>query len=174
VRARSVVVVVGAVVLLLSLARGGGAAAGAPVPAARVSVQPLEGPVGASLRAQIARLVRVHGFRVVTSIPRVQGTGQYLTLARDHRLAAFIATDLEELRTRRTPTIALTILIWDGARGSVLGRWSASGPPRQLPKVLARGFWKHLGPALQQARAPESEVLAPAPPMRIGDVSAVD
>lgn len=168
---RSLVVVRG-LVLLLSLARGGGSVARAAAP--RVSVQPLDGPVGASLRAQIARLVRAHGFRVVTSIPRVQGTGQYLTLARDHRLAAFIAADLEEIRTRRTPTIAVTILIWDGAQGSVLGRWSASGPVRHLPKLLAKGFWKHLGPALEQARTPESEVLAPAPPMRIGDVSAVD
>jgi hypothetical protein len=166
-RVRSRLLVVVGWLMLLSLA-GSGSAAGAPT--LRVSVQPLEGPVGAALRQQIARLLRGHGFQVLTSIPRVEGTGQYLTLARDHRLAAFVAGDLEEHRTRQT----LTILIWDGAQGSVLARWSASGPARQLPRLLAKGFWKHLGPALDKARAPESNVLPPAPPVRMGDASVVD
>ena len=139
---------------------------GQPAQAAvlRVSVQPVEGTVGSLLRQQIVRLVRGHGFRVVTSIPRVGGTGQYLSLARDHRLAAFVTGELEDHKTRQT----LTILVWDGANGSVVGRWSASGPSRQLSKALARGFWKHLGPALAKAQAPQSSQPLPhAPPMRI-------
>jgi hypothetical protein len=129
----------------------------------RVSVQPLEGPIGPSLRQQIARMVRGHGFRVVTSIPRVDGTGQYLTLARDHQLAAFVTGDLEDHKTRNT----ITLLVWDGANGSVLGRWSTSAPPKQLGRALARGFWKHLGRAIAKAQPPPSTELAPAPPMRI-------
>lgn len=155
---------------LLVLANGvgsGGRAQGAT--SARVAVQPLDGPTGASLRQQIARLVRGHGFQVLTSIPRVAGTGQYLDLARDHRLTAFIAADIEEHKTRQT----LTILIWDGASGSVLSRWSATGSVKALPRTLARGFWKHLGPALEKAQAPPSTDLAPAAPLRI-DASAVD
>ena len=158
--------------LLVVAVVAGGVAGPAPAVAAvaRISVQPVEGPVGPVLRQQIARLVRGHGFRVVTSIPRVAGTGQYLSLARDHRLAAFVTGDLEEHRTRQT----LTILIWDGAGGSVVGRWSASGPTKQLPRLLARGFWKHLGSALERAQAPLSaEPLPPAPPMRI-DASVID
>lgn len=153
---------------LLVLANAvGGRAEGAT--SARVAVQPLEGPAGASLRQQIARLVRGHGFQVLTSIPRVAGTGQYLELARDHRLTAFIAADIEEHKTRQT----LTILIWDGASGSVLSRWSATGSVKALSKTLARGFWKHLGPALEKAQAPPSNDLPPAAPMRI-DASVVD
>jgi hypothetical protein len=160
--------------LLAVLVGGGGrtlslsSSAWASSAPARISVQPLDGPVGPVLRQQIARLVRGHGFRVVTSIPRVAGTGQYLSLARDHRLAAFVTGDLEEHKTRQT----LTILIWDGAGGSVVGRWSASGPTKQLPRLLARGFWKHLGSALEKAQAPvATDPLGPAPPMRI-DASA--
>jgi hypothetical protein len=164
---RAAILVVG--VLALGLARVAPAAAQTP---GRVAVQPIGGtpvPSCAALRQQIARLLREHGYRALTSIPGVQGTGQYLTLARDHRVAAFVASDLEEHRTRQT----LTILIWDGAQGAVLDRWSVTGPARQLGKLLAKGFWKHLGPALERARAPESTVLAPAPPMRI-DASDVD
>jgi hypothetical protein len=165
VRPRYVVIWSTALVLVLATSEQAlGAAA-----AARVSIQPLDGAIGSSLRQQIARLVRGHGFQVVTSIPRVDGTGQYLALARDHRLTAFFCGDLEEHRTRQT----LTLLVWDGAEGSVLGRWSASGPARQLPKLLAKGFWKHLGSALERAKAPPSDTLAPAPPLRI-DASAVD
>jgi hypothetical protein len=122
------------------------------------------------MRQQIARLVRGHGFQVLTSIPRVEGTAQYPAVARDHRLAAFVTCDLEEHKTRQT----LTILIWDGARGDVLGRWSASGSIKALSKALARGFWKHLGAALERAQAPESDELAPAPPMRIDASNAID
>src|SRR5687768_15345184 len=104
--------------------------------AARVSVQPIEGTMGPDVRKQVARMLRCKGFRVVTSVNRVQGTGQYLTLARDHRLAAFVSADIEERRTRHT----ITFLIWNGANGSVLARWSASAVPKRLPKAVAKGF----------------------------------
>lgn len=136
----------------------------------RVAVQPLEGPAGVPLRQQIARLVREHGFRVLTSLPRVQGTSQYPEIARDHQLAAFVTCDLEEHKTRQT----LTILIWDGARGEVLGRWSARGSVKALAKMLSREFWKKLGPALEKAQTPESTELGEAPPMRIEAGSPVD
>jgi hypothetical protein len=136
----------------------------------RVAVQPLEGPVGASLRQQIARLVRGHGFQAVTSLPRVEGTSQYPRIARDHRLAAFVTCDLEDHKKRQT----LTILVWDGARGDVLARWSASGSVKVVSKALARDFWKRLGPALEKAQTPESNELEPAPPMRIDAGSPVD
>ncbi len=145
-----------------------GSVAAEPVP--RVAVQPLEGPVGSSLRQQIARLVRGHGFQVLTSIPRVAGTAQYPEVARDHRLAAFVTCDLEDHKRRQT----LTILIWDGARGDVLARWSASGSVKAVSKALSRNFWKHLGPALERAQTPESNELEPAPPMRIDAGSPVD
>jgi hypothetical protein len=132
-------------------------------PGLRVSVQPFEGELGPSLRGQIARLLRGHGCRVVTSVPRVGGTGQYLTLARDHRLAAFVTGDLEEGRTRHS----VTFLVWDGATGSVLGRWSASAAPKNLPKAIAKGFWKALGPRFEAAQAPPSDELPPAPTMYV-------
>jgi hypothetical protein len=132
-------------------------------PAARISVQPFDGTVGPSLRQQITRLLRERGYRVVTSIARVEGTGQYLTLAKNHRLCAFVTGDLEERPRRHT----VTFLVWDGASGSVLARWSASAPPKHLAKAVGKGFWKHLGPALDGAHAPPSNELPPAPPMRI-------
>jgi hypothetical protein len=129
----------------------------------RISVQPLQGPGDVVLRRQIARMVRARGFRVVTSIPAVAGTAQYVTLAREHRLAGFVTADIEERRTRNT----ITLLVWSGATGSVVGRWSTSAPPKRLPRALARGFWKNLGKAIKTAEAPPSNYLPPAPPMRI-------
>jgi hypothetical protein len=158
----------GLVALGMLVANAGTAAAAGSTP--RVAVQPLEGTLGASLRQQIARLLRGHGFHVLTSLPRVDGTAQYPAVARDHRLAAFVTCDLEEHRTRQT----LTILIWDGARGDVLARWSARGSARALAKMLSREFWKRLGPALEKAQAPESTELGEAPPMRIDAGSPVD
>jgi hypothetical protein len=142
------------------LAMTGAGRAGA---ASRVSVQPFDGEDGPALRQQIGRLLRQHGFRVLTSIARVDGTGQYLTLARDHRLAAFVTGDVEAHRRRQT----ITFLVWNGATGSVLGRWSASAAPRRLPKLVTRRFWKQLGHALDDAAAPPSGELPPAPPMYI-------
>jgi hypothetical protein len=138
-------------------------------PAARVSVQPFDGTAGPALRQQIARALRGHGYRVVTSIARVDGTGQYLSLARDHRLAAFVTGDMEEGRRRQS----ITFLVWNGATGSVLGRWSVSAAPKRLARAVAKGFWKHIGPVLDGAQPPPSNELPPAPPMRI-DASNID
>jgi len=132
-------------------------------PGLRVSVQPLEGELGPSVRGQIARLLRGRGARVITTIPRVGGTSQYLTLAKDNRLAAFVTGDLEET----THWARVTFLVWDGASGSVLGRWTASAPRKNLPKAIAKGFWKALGPRFEGAQAPPSEELGEAPPMYV-------
>lgn len=144
-----------------------GSAAAAPVahvrPGLRVSVQPFEGELGPALRGQVARLLRGHGCRVVTTLPRVAGTGQYPGLARDHRLAAFVTGDLEEGRGRQS----ITFLVWDGASGSVLGRWTTSAAAKKLPKAVAKGFWKALGPRFEGAQAPPSDELEPAPPMYV-------
>jgi hypothetical protein len=130
-------------------------------PGLRVSVQPINGELGPALRAQLARLLRSRGCRVLTTLPRVEGTGQYLTMAKDNRLAAFISADIEEGRSRHS----VTFLLWDGASGNVLGRWSASAAPRNLAKTVAKGFWKNLGPRFDGAQAPPSDVLDEAPPM---------
>ena len=132
-------------------------------PGLRVSVQPINGEVGPALRGQIARLLRARGCRVVTSLPRVEGTGQYLSMAKDHRLAAFVAADLEE----GAHWNRVTFLVWDGASGNVLGRWTASAAPKNLAKTIAKGFWKNLGPQVSGATAPPSEELGEAPPMYV-------
>ena len=130
--------------------------------ASRVSVQPFEGELGPDLRKQVVKILRGHGFRVVTSIARVQGTGQYLTLAKDNRLAAFVTGDLEERRNHAS----ITFLIWNGANGSVLGRWSASAPSKKLPKAIAKGFWKRLKQAFEDAAPPAvPKPMDEAPPM---------
>jgi hypothetical protein len=143
----------------------------APAQAAeRVSVQPFEGDIGPALRQQITRILRGHGYRVVTSIPRVSGTGQYLTLARDHHLAAFVTGDIETRGRRPKPDSVhtVTFLVWNGSNGSVLARWSASAVPKRMPKAIAKGFWKRLGKALENASAPPlPPELGEAPPMYI-------
>jgi hypothetical protein len=65
--------------------------------------------------------------------------------------------------TRRS----ITFLVWNGATGSVVGRWSASSGPKHIRRAVARGFWKHLSKALAQAQAPPRPDLEPAPPMYI-------
>ena len=132
-------------------------------PGLRVSVQPIGGELGPALRGQVARLLRARGCRVVTSLPRVAGTGQYLTMAKDHRVAAFVSADLEEGPHRSS----VTFLLWDGASGNVLGRWSASAAPKNLAKTVAKGFWKNLGPRFDGAQAPPSDDLGEAPPMYV-------
>jgi len=129
----------------------------------RVAVQPFDGDVGPPLRDDVARILRARGYQIVRSIPRADGTGPYLSLAQDHRLTAFVTGDVEMRGTRRS----ITFLVWNGATGSVVGRWSASSGPRQIRRTVSRGFWKHLSKALAQTQAPPRNDLEPAPPMYI-------
>ena len=156
-------------VLLVALAL---AVAVAPLAraAGRISVQPIDGELGPALRQEVARILRGHGLHPMTSIARVDGTGQYLTLARDHRLAALVTGDIEEHRTRAT----IRFLVWNGATGSVLGRWEATAPPKRLGKAVAKGFWKHLKPAFEEAAPPPSTELPPAEPMFVNAGDPVD
>lgn len=139
---------------------------GRALAAERVSVQPFDGNSGAALRQQVARMLRGRGFRVLTSISRVNGTGQYRELARDHRVTAFVTGELDE---RRPGHHRVTFLVWNGATGVVVGRWSAAGNPKRLPKTVAKGFWKHLRRALEGAVAPPPppSELPPAEPMYV-------
>jgi hypothetical protein len=139
-------------------------------PAARVSVQPFDGDSGPALRQEVAKLLRDHGYHVITSIARVSGTAQYPALASDHRVAAFVTGDMQESRRRHS----VTFLVWNGATGSVIGRWEASAAPKRLARAVVKGFWKRLGPALGEAQPPPSNELPPAPPLRIDAGSAID
>jgi len=154
---------VGALLLLFTIGPARAQPMARVPPGLRVSVQPINGELGPTLQSQIARLLRGRGCRVMTSLPRVGGTGQYLTMAKDHRLAAFVSADIQEGRSRHT----ITFLVWDGASGSVRGRWTASAAPKKLPKAVAKGFWKALGPRFDGVQAPPSDELEPAPPMYV-------
>jgi hypothetical protein len=132
-------------------------------PGLRVSVQPIGGELGPALRAEIARLLRAHGCHVMTTLPRVAGTGQYLEMAKDNHVAAFVSADLEE----RAHSDSVTFLVWDGASGNVLGRWSSAAAPKNLAKAVAKGFWKNLGPRVGGAAAPPSDDLQEAAPMYV-------
>jgi hypothetical protein len=132
-------------------------------PGLRVSVQPIGGELGPALRGQLARLLRGRGCRVTTALSAVSGTGQYPELARDNRLAAFVVADLVEGPHRDI----VTFLVWEGASGSVLGRWSASGAPKEIFKAVAKGFWKNLGPRFEGLQAPPSDELGEAAPMYV-------
>jgi hypothetical protein len=128
----------------------GGRAGGSQQRGGRIAVQPINGASGQALRSYVTRLVRGRGFRPVTSIPRYEGTGQYPGLARDHRLAAFITADL----TERGKWQSVTFLVWDGASGTVVGRWSTGAHADRFHQAVGRGFWKNLGPAVLRSHAP--------------------
>jgi hypothetical protein len=131
----------------------------------RVAIQPFNGPDPESraVRQQVARIVARHGFRVLTSIPPVSGTGQYPQIARDRGLQAFVVADV----TTRGNRLAVTFLIWQGVDGSVVGRWETAAGKPKLARILAKEFWKRLGPAITRSLAPPSTRLAPAPTMYI-------
>jgi hypothetical protein len=131
--------------------------------APRVAVQPFGGPEAEPLRRQVASIVGKHGFRVFTSLAQVSGTSQYPGLAKDKHLSAFVVGDVVEKGKR----LSLSFLVWQGIDGSVVGRWEVAAPKRKIAGRLAKEFWKHLGPAIEKAIAPPSDVLPPAPPMRI-------
>jgi hypothetical protein len=131
--------------------------------APRVAVQPFGGPETEPWRKQVARIVGKHGFRVLTTLAQVSGTSQYPGLAKDKHLSAFVVGDAVEKGNR----LSLSFLIWQGFDGSVLGRWEVAGTKRKIAGRLAREFWRRLGPAIEKAMAPPSDVLPPAPPMRI-------
>jgi len=131
--------------------------------APRVAVQPFGGPETEPLRKQVASIVGKHGFRVLTTLAPVSGTSQYPGLAKDKHLSAFVVGDVVEKGKR----INLSFLIWQGIDGNVIGRWEVVGPKQKLARRLAKEFWKRLGPAIEKALAPPSDVLPPAPPMRI-------
>jgi Amt family ammonium transporter len=103
----------------------------------------------------VARLIHGRGIDVVTALPRVDDPGQYVPLAREKHLAAFVTGDVAQSRRGRAAARqTITFVIWNGATGSKLGHWSASAPPRRLPGVVARGFFKNLGSALAAADQP--------------------
>jgi hypothetical protein len=129
-----------------------------------VAVQPIPGAQGAPLRALVSRIVRGRGFRTMTSLPHYDGTGQYPALARQHHLTAFVTGDVEE----RGKWSSVTFLVWNGVSGSVIGRWTASGPTDALGRAVGRGFWAHLGPAVLRAAPPPLPIdQQQAPTMRI-------
>jgi hypothetical protein len=100
----------------------------------------------------------------MTGLPRYEGTGQYPLLARDNQLAALVTADTAE----RGRWQSITFLVWNGASGSVVGRWTASAPTQVLARTVGRGFWSHLGPAIRRAARPRmSPFMAPAPTMHI-------
>ena len=129
----------------------------------RVAVQPFGSPETEPFRQQVAKIVGRHGFKVVTSLASVSGTSQYPGLAKDKHLTAFVVADTDD----RGDRIALSFLVWQGIDGSVIGRWEVAGPKKRMSGKLAREFWKRLGPAIAKAQAPQSDVLSPAPTMRI-------
>ena len=137
-----------AMMLLVTLTGVEASAAEPALP--RIAIQPVNGApdlVGASLRAQMAHLVRARGFRVVSTTASVESTVQYAPLAQGRKVGAYVIGDLDRSKRRHK----LTIVVLDGERGSVLGRWSLSAPTTNPGKFLASGFWKHLGPALAKA-----------------------
>jgi hypothetical protein len=138
----------------------------------RVAVQPFNGPDPDSkaVRHQVARIVAKHGFRVLTSVPSVSGTGQYPQIARNRELKAFVVADIEQRGSR----LAMTFLVWQGLDGSVVGRWEVAASKAMLPRTLKRDFWKKLGSAIEKAMAPPSTRLAPAPTMYIDASSRHD
>lgn len=146
-------------------ARGRGASRPARAPAGHVvAVQPIQGEQGAPLRALVSRIVRSRGFRPMTSLPHYDGTGQYPAVAREHHLTAFVTGDVEE----RGKWSSITFLVWNGLSGSIIGRWTTSGPSAALGRAVGRGFWAHLGPAMQRAVPPPVPIdQQQAPPMRI-------
>jgi hypothetical protein len=140
--------------------------------APRVAVQPFSGPRPDSeqVRRMVARIVAKHGFRVLTSIPAVAGTGQYPQLARDKEVKAFVVADTD-VRGQR---VSATFLIWQGLDGSVVGRWEMAASKRKMARIVGKEFWKRLGPAVEKAIAPPSNHLPPAPTMRIDASSSSD
>jgi Amt family ammonium transporter len=129
---------------------------------AAVSVSPFGGDNSEPVRRQVTRLMRGRGLSVETSLPRVDDPTQYPSLAREHHLAAFLTGDVETRKRGRAPARqTVTFVVWNGATGAQLGRWSATGAPRRLPSVVARGFFKNLGRAFQAADPPPSP---PSPP----------
>lgn len=129
-----------------------------------VAVQPIQGSQGAPLRALVSRIVHGRGYRSMTSLPHYDGTGQYPALAREHHLTAFVTGDVDE----RGKWSSITFLVWNGVSGSVIGRWTTSGPTASLGRTVGRGFWSHLGPAMQRAVPPPLPIeQQQAPTMRI-------
>jgi hypothetical protein len=135
-----------------------------------VAVQPIAGTAGTTVRGTVTRIVRLHGYHTLTSLPAYEGTGQYPGLARENNVRAFVTADLEERGSHR----ALTFLVWSGSTGSVVGRWSVAAPGPGLLAAIDAGFWRNLGPALVRAKAPPSSELDEAPPVRIDAVSEDD
>jgi hypothetical protein len=150
-------ILAGIVLLSAALPTGRANAAG------RVAVQPFGGPETEPLRRLVARIVGKHGFRVLTNLPAVSGTAQYPVLAKEKRLSSFVVGDVVE----RGGRITVGFVIWQGINGSVVGRWEVSASKAKIAQRLAKDFWKRLGGAIRQALAPPSDILPPAPPMRI-------
>lgn len=93
----------------------------------------------------------------------VSGTSQYPGLAKEKNLSAFVVADVSDRGNR----VNVSFLVWQGIDGSVVGRWEVAGPKKLVVRRLYKEFWRRLGPSIQKAMAPHSDILPPAPPMRI-------
>jgi hypothetical protein len=135
-----------------------------PLSRPRIAVQPIDGPGGAALRAQVAQILRGRGFRVVTSLAPVTGTAQYPGLAKDNDITAFVVGGIDGHPRRQS----VTFLVWTGSDGSVVDRWSVGAPAtKELCGAVSRGFWPRLGRSLTRMRRRVPPRLTPARPMRI-------
>jgi hypothetical protein len=76
-------------------------------------------------------------------------------MAKHKHLSAFVVGEVVEKGKR----ISLSFLIWQGIDGTVVGRWEVAGPKSKIGRRLAKEFWKRLGPVIEKAIAPPSDML---------------
>jgi hypothetical protein len=148
-------------VLLIVLAVAGTASpARAAAPAkARVGVLKLEGAKGALIRARVTKALKqqrieVVGPRAIEAAARQSSASLasnrgFAAVAAELAVSAFVTGEVGVKKAKLT--------VRNGLDGAPIGEATFTGAnPRKLAAEVARGFWRRLGPAIQQGAVPAS------------------
>jgi hypothetical protein len=123
----------------------------------RIGVVAFKGIGEGAVRARVVKAVKAAGFQVVGGgqlEKTATGLGAMLeseeglaAVAKELNVAAFVTGEI----TRKKASIA----VHNGADGAVLAEAAFAGAnPKKIQAAVAAGFWRELGPAIRQGRAP--------------------
>jgi hypothetical protein len=116
----------------------------------KIAVFTFKGDDTPSLRAPVLKVLREHGFTVVTDLRPVDLAEQFRDLAAALDVIAFVEGNVTDQRDKKS-RVAVAV------RSGYSGRRVASSvlifPPDDGPDEVTEKLWHRLGPALRRARA---------------------
>jgi hypothetical protein len=130
----------------------------------KLAVFAFEGDDDGRVRKQVVRVLRGRGFKVNTSLRRVDSAEQYREMAAALNLAGYVDGEVNGDGKELSATVQLR----SGVTGTRAGSASFAGDRRALAADLGKNLWTRMGPALVKAGNEAAKPRKPErAPMRI-------